>query len=151
MRSCYLYTIVIFFVAIWKTSTLGQAQTGQGQGFILLLPQADVLPRSDSGSDVKPALSFIIQNCQTSCSMWCHTHNSWRTKSSFVLGRMELPNTSPQAIELNASCLGKAHSKKPGTGSRYENMEPGCILAVLCIPSIVHSLRSVDAKSSKVV
>ena len=41
-----------------------------GRGFILLLPQAAVLPESDAGSDVaKPALGFVIQNRQTSCSM----------------------------------------------------------------------------------
>ena len=45
---------------------------GWGRGFILLLPQDDVLPGSDAGSDaVKPASSFVIQNSQTSCSMWC--------------------------------------------------------------------------------
>ena len=43
-----------------------------GRGFILLLPQTVVLPGSDAGSDViKPASSFVIQNRQTSCSMWC--------------------------------------------------------------------------------
>ena len=43
-----------------------------GRGFILLLPQAAVLPESNAGSDVvKPPSSFDIQNCQTSCSMWC--------------------------------------------------------------------------------
>ena len=43
-----------------------------GRGFILLLPQTAVLPGSDAGSDViKPASSFVIQNRQTSCSMWC--------------------------------------------------------------------------------
>ena len=41
-----------------------------GQGFILLLSQAAVLPGSDAGSD-EPALSFVIHNRQTSCSMWC--------------------------------------------------------------------------------
>ena len=42
------------------------------RGFILLLPQTAVLPGSDAGSDViKPASSFVIQNRQTSCSMWC--------------------------------------------------------------------------------
>ena len=42
------------------------------RGFILLLPQAPVLPESDAGSDViKPASSFVIKNRQTSCSMWC--------------------------------------------------------------------------------
>ena len=40
--------------------------------FILLLPQAAALPGSDAGSDViKPASSFVIQNHQTSCFMWC--------------------------------------------------------------------------------
>ena len=43
-----------------------------GRGFIFLLPQAAAMPESDAGSDViKPASSFVIQNCQTSCSMWC--------------------------------------------------------------------------------
>ena len=43
-----------------------------GRGFILLLPQTAVLPGSDAGSDViKPASSFVIQNRQTLCSMWC--------------------------------------------------------------------------------
>ena len=43
-----------------------------GRGFILLLPQTAALPESDAGSDViKPASSFVIQNRQISCSMWC--------------------------------------------------------------------------------
>ena len=62
---------------------------------------------------------------------------------------MELPNTSFQEIELNPNCLGQAYSNWPGTGHGYE--EPGCILAVLCAPSIIHPLRSKDAKFNKVV
>ena len=43
-----------------------------GRGFIPLLTQIAALPESDAGSDViKSASSFIIQNRQTSCSMWC--------------------------------------------------------------------------------
>ena len=43
-----------------------------GRGFILLLPQTAALPGSDAGTDViKPASSFVIQNRQTACSMWC--------------------------------------------------------------------------------
>ena len=43
-----------------------------GRRFILLLPQTAALPESDAGSGViNPALSFAIQNCQTSYSMWC--------------------------------------------------------------------------------
>ena len=42
------------------------------RGFILLLPQTAELPGSDAGSDIiKPASSFVIQNRQTSYSMWC--------------------------------------------------------------------------------
>ena len=42
------------------------------RGFILLLPQTAALPESNAGSDViKPASSFVIQNRQTSWSMWC--------------------------------------------------------------------------------
>ena len=38
-------------------------ETGLGRGFILLLPQAAVLPGSDAGSDVdKTASSSVIQN-----------------------------------------------------------------------------------------
>ena len=43
-----------------------------GQEFILLLPQTAALPELDAGSGViKPTSSFVIQNRQTSCSMWC--------------------------------------------------------------------------------
>ena len=43
-----------------------------GRGFILLLPQTAVLRESDAGGGViKRASSFVIQNRQTSCSMWC--------------------------------------------------------------------------------
>ena len=43
-----------------------------GRGFIILLPQDAVPPGSDDGRDViKPASGFVIQNRQTSCSMWC--------------------------------------------------------------------------------
>ena len=42
------------------------------RGFILLLPQTAVLPESNAGSGViEPASSFVIQNRQISCSMWC--------------------------------------------------------------------------------
>ena len=46
-----------------------------GRGFILLQPEAAVLPGSDAGSDgAESALGFVIKNCQTSCSMWCPMH-----------------------------------------------------------------------------
>ena len=64
---------------------------------------------------------------------------------------MELLKTSPHAIKLNPSCLGQAHYNRPGSGHAYENKEPGCILAVICVPSIIRLLRGADAKSGKVV
>ena len=54
-----------------------------GRGFILLLFQATVLPESDAGSGViKTASSFVIQNCQTSCSMWCPMY---RARCSYMV------------------------------------------------------------------
>ena len=48
-----------------------------GRVFNLLLTQDVVLPRSDAGSYVvKPALSFVIQNCQTLHSMWWPTYGA---------------------------------------------------------------------------
>ena len=55
-----------------EASTPGQTQTGLGLRDYPLLPQAVVLPELDAGNDViKPALGFVIQNCQMSCFMWC--------------------------------------------------------------------------------
>ena len=43
-----------------------------GRGFIVLLPQTAALSELYAGSGViKPASSFVIQNRQTLCSMWC--------------------------------------------------------------------------------
>ena len=56
-----------------------------GRGFILLLLQAVSLPESDAGSGViKPASSFVIQNCQTSCLMWCPMYRTWSAVCSKV-------------------------------------------------------------------
>ena len=66
-------------------------------------------------------------------------------------GRIEYPNTSYQAVELNLSFSGQAHTNRPGTGPGNKNMELGSILTVLCVPLIIFPLRSVDAKSGKVV
>ena len=47
-------------------------QTHWGQGSILLPSQAAVLFKPDAGSDgVEPASDFVIQTCQTSCSLLC--------------------------------------------------------------------------------
>ena len=44
-----------------------------------------------------------------------------------------------------------AHYNCPGTDPGYENTEPNCTLTVLCNPSIICPLRSVDAKFNKFV
>ena len=95
-----------------------------GRGFILLLPQAVVLPESDANSDaIKPALNFVIQPSDLVLhvvpDVWgkllehClqfvqerHTRNLVKERDPFVNGRMELPNTSLQAVELNPSYSG---------------------------------------------
>ena len=60
-----------------------------GRGFIRLLPQTAALPESDAGSDaIKPASSFVIQNHQTSCSMWCPMYRarSWNMVCGLLRG-----------------------------------------------------------------
>ena len=70
---CWVLALFLFPSSSFEGHPL-QARHKQnwGRGFILLLPQTAALPGSDVGSDViKPALSFVIQNRQTACSMWC--------------------------------------------------------------------------------
>ena len=65
-----------------EVGTPGQTKTGMGPRVYPFIPQTAVLPESDAGSAViKPASSFVIQNRQTSCSMWCrctgHAVSTW--------------------------------------------------------------------------
>ena len=130
-----------------------------GRRFILLLTQAAVLFGSDADSDgVELASSFIIPNRQFWCSMWCPRCAMYgsgcynvvcglcngailtmrrRSETPFGHGRMEFPNTSFRAIELDPSCSGQAHFSRLGTGPRYGNTEPACILAVIRVTSII--------------
>ena len=97
-----------------------------GRGFIRLLPQTAALPESDAGSDViKPASSFVIQNHQTSCSMWCRMYRArcW----NMVCGL------------LRGACLG------------HKSTEPGSIFTILRFPFVFFPFRNADAKSGKVV
>ena len=64
---------------------------------------------------------------------------------------IESADTSLQAIELDPSCSGQAYSSRPGTGPGYRSTNPGCILTVLLVPSMIRPLRGADAKSGKVV
>ena len=61
-----------------------------GRGFILLLPQIVALPELDAGNDViKPASSFVIQNCQphAPCGARCigHAVSTWSAVFSAAL------------------------------------------------------------------
>ena len=65
-------------IVVWKgMHSRSDNKQDWGRGFILLLPQTVALPESDAGSGVaKPPSSFVIQNCQTSYSMWCPMHRA---------------------------------------------------------------------------
>ena len=41
-------------------------------------------------------------------------------------------------IRFNTSCFRQAHSSRPVTDDGYENMEPGCIIIVLCVLFKIH-------------
>ena len=80
-----------------------------------------------------------------------HTYNSVKEQDpicAYMNG-----NTQHQSAgnELDPSCLWQAHSNRPGTGPGYKSTEPGCLLTVLHLPSIIYVLRNVDAKPSKIV
>ena len=74
-----------------------------------------------------------------------------RIKTPFLQKRMELPNTSPQAIKLNPSCSGQVNCNKPGAGPEYENTEPECTFTIPYIPFMICPLRSPDVKSGEFV
>ena len=97
-------------------------QTGLRPKAYPLLSQAAVLPGSDAGSEgVKAASNFVIQTVRprvrfnAECMglvirnglrfvQWRRTGNPVKEQDLIaVLGQMESPNTSPQAIELVAS------------------------------------------------
>ena len=89
--------------------------------------------------------------CGLRFAQWRRTRNLVKSETPLVYGEIESPNTSSQAIKLDQSCSGQAHSNKPGTGPGYENTELECVLALLRVPPIICPLRSTDAKHGKVV
>ena len=138
-----------------------------GQVFILLLPQAAVLPGSDAGSGgVEPASGFVIRNRQISCYMWCSMCKAryqdvvcglFRGAALTIVKERDLicawTNGIAQhqsvGVELNLGCLRQAHSNRPGTGRGNENMDSGSILSR--VPFMVNQLRRADAKYVKAV
>ena len=101
-----------------------------GRGFILLLPQTVVLHESDADSDVIKIyiyIGFVIQNRQTSCSMWC-------------------PNIGHAVRTWSVVC-----SEAPHLSTGHKSTEPGRIFAVLHFPLVIFPFRGADTKSCKFV
>ena len=141
-----------------------------GRGFILLLPQTAVLPESDAGSDViKPASSFVIQNRQTSCSIWCsmycmgHAVRTWSAVCSEAphsqFGEGARPHSctdewnrpTPVRRRLSLTQTDRGKPIPTGLGSGHKSTEPGSIFAVLRFPFVVCPFKSADAKFGKVL
>ena len=78
-------------------------------------------------------------------------HDLVKEQDPICAWRMESPNTSPQVVKPNASCLGQAHLNRSGTCPGYKNTKLGSILTILSIPFMICPLRSMDAKFGKVV
>ena len=114
-----------------------------GRGFILLLPHLAALSGSDADSDgIKPTSGFVIKNHQITYSSSCRMqamrhaemwsavctmappHNPVKERDPIVHGQMELPDISPQAIDLNPSCSEQAHSNRPGISHGYKSTKP---------------------------
>ena len=100
---------------------------------------------------VVPGIWGTLLECDLQFVQRRRTRNSVKEQDPFVNGRMELPSTSPQAVELNPSCSVKAHPNKPGTDPGYKNAESGIIFAIFRVPFIICPFRCADATSGKVV
>ena len=131
--------------------TLGQTQTWLKPKVYSCTTPGCCTARTDAGSDnVDQASGFVIKNHQITCSMSYlmqvvgHTVKTWsavysmtldsefskgrspqKGESLIVHGRIELPNTSLQTIDLNSSRSKQAHSNRLGIDHGYENTESG--------------------------
>ena len=139
---------------------------GRSRGFILLLPQDALLSRSDAGSDgVKPTSIFlskkvrprnpsgarcmghVIKKLCTFCSEALHSPFGKRARPHLCMDEWNCAKTIYKQLILTQAVRVQIYSNRPGTNHGYKNMETGCILIVLRVPSIVRPLRSADAKS----
>ena len=91
-------------------------------------------------------IGHAIRTWSAVCSVVPHLHFGERAKPHLCMDEW---NTSPQAVELNPSCLGQACPNRLGTGPGQKNTESGRIFIVLCIPFMVCPLKSTDAKSKR--
>ena len=110
-----------------------------------------VRTRAPCGARCMGHVNHVNKTWSAICLAALHSQFGEGARPPFVHGRMELPNTSLQAIELDRSYSGRAHSNRLDTGPGYKNTKSGCILAMLRAPSIARPLTSADAKSGKAV
>ena len=101
--------------------------------------------------DGKINLCLCLRMLSAVCSKVQHSQFSKGAKPHLCMNKWNCLTPVLHVIELDPSCLGKAHSNKSGTSPGYANMELEYILAVLCVPSIACLLRSMDPKFGKVV
>ena len=113
-----------------------------------VLSSKTVRPRDPCGAR---CMEHAIRAWSAVCSGAPYSQFDEGARPQLHINEWNFANTSSQTIELNPSCWGQAYSNRPGTVSGYESIEPGCILVVVRIPSMICPLRSVDAKSGKVV
>ena len=150
-----------------RASTPGQTQTGlEREGLFFYYPRLlYYMMLAVMLLSQHRVLSFKIVRPRAPCGARCMRHaiRTWSAvcleapHSQFVkearphLCMDQLPNTSPQAVELNPSYSEQVHPNRPGTNLGYKNTEPGCIFTIIRIPFMVCPLRSAGAEFSKVV
>ena len=141
-----------------------------GRGFIPLLPQTAALPESDAGSDViKPASNFVIQNRQTSCSMWCpmykarfstwsavcsgtpHSQFGEGSRPHLCMDEWNRPTPVRRRLSLTQAARGKPipTGLAPVSGTKARSLEAFSQYSVFHF--LVCPFRGADAKSGNVV
>ena len=103
-----------------------------------------VRPRAPFGAGYMGHWGTLLE-CGPQFVQGRRARNLMKERDSIRAWTSEIPNTSPQAIKPNPSCLGKAQPNRPGTGYGYKSTEPGCTLTILRISSVICPLRSADA------
>ena len=135
-----------------------------GRGFILLLPQAALLPdqmlavmllsqhRVSSSKTVRTrapygarSMEHAIRTWFSICSAAPHSQFGEGRRLHLCMDEWNRPTPVLRLLSLTQAVRSKL------TGPGYENTEPGCILTILRVPSIVCPLRSADGKFGKVV
>ena len=93
------------------------------------------------GTLLERGLRFVQRRC---------TRNSMKEQDpicAWINGIV--PTPARRRLSSTQAVIGQVHPNSPGTGSRYKNTEPGCILTILRVPFMVCPLRSADAKTAR--